>query len=187
MEKVEHGITHEIRKHIGDMSYNAIANYIVPGLYSGLIGQDPETPQKIRVFSNTRTQDMPITPHSHRFDLACMVMYGSVENTIFNRFHNSSYGDSFMASELKYGGEPGKYERKENAIMYFTRFSRTYVAGQWYFMTHEDIHSIKFSKDAMVLVFEGDPKTDTTTILEPYVDGKVIPTFKVEDWMFEHV
>ena len=33
--------------------------------------------------------------------------------------------------------------------------------------------------------FEGEERTDTSVILEPSTNGEVIPTFKVEDWMFK--
>jgi hypothetical protein len=189
MEKIDPRISHEIRDHLDRMTYDPIGNYIVPGLWSSLVAEGHHSSQKVRLFTNSRTQDQHITPHSHRFDLACMVLHGSVENTIYEPYPEewggTKYGDRFMASKLTYSGVPGKYKQEQIEAELYGHRTNTYVAGQWYYMTHEQIHSIKFSKDAMVLVFEGDSKTDTTTILEPFVNGKVIPTFKVEDWMFK--
>ena len=185
MDKIEPNITHEVRQHLLNMGYGSITNYIIPGLSSHLIAEDPHSSQKIRMFANHRTQDMPITPHSHRFDLACMVLHGSVENTIYDEWTYPELTDEFMVSRLEYQGNPGQYKKEQVAAKRFIRNTRQYTAGQWYFMTHDQIHSIKFSKDAMVLVFEGDSKTDQTLILEPYVFGQAIPSFKVEDWMFQ--
>ena len=183
--EIEPNITHEVRQHLLGMGYDSITNYIVPGLSSHLIGEDARSSQKIRMFCNHRTQDMPITPHSHRFDLACMVLHGSVENTIYAEPQHLGQADEFFVSSLVYDGNPGQYYKLEDGQRSFSRSTRTYTAGQWYFMTHDQIHSITFSKDAMVLIFEGEAKTDRSMILEPYVFGEHIKTFKVEDWMFK--
>lgn len=189
MEKIDPNIDSDVIHHLLDMGYGSMANYIVPGLTSTIIGQDPlpSASAKIRIFRNTRTQDMPITPHSHRFDLACMVLQGSVDNTTYQQYAAGmeKYADEFMVSKLVYGGEAGKYEREEIETRHYGRITKTYQSGQWYFMTHTDIHSIKFSKDAVVLVFEADSVTDESLILEPHVDGRTMRTFRVEDWMFK--
>jgi hypothetical protein len=190
MEKIDPRIDERVRDHLLDMGYDSLHNYIVPGLVSTLIGEDPHASAKIRLFRNTRTQDEFITPHSHRFDLACMVLQGVVENTIFSGVpyagHTSdSYSDEYQVSRLIYEGNPGKYDKADTVVQRFSRCASTYRTGQWYFLKFDEIHSIKFSKDAMVLVFEGDSKTDTTVILEPRVNGETIRTFKVEDWMFK--
>lgn len=190
MEKIDPKLTDRIRDHLLDMGYDSLHNYIVPGLVSTLIGEDPHASAKIRMFRNTRVQDEFITPHSHRFDLACMVMQGSVENTIFEavpypNHHSETYSDEYQASRLLYEGNPGKYDKADTVVQRYSRFDNTYKPGQWYFLKFDQIHSIKFSKDAIVLVFEGDSKTDTTTVLEPRVNGSTIRTFKVEDWMFK--
>lgn len=190
MEKIDPKITDTVRNHLLDMGYDSLHNYIVPGLVSTLIGEDPHASAKIRIFRNTRIQDEFITPHSHRFDLACMVLQGRVENTIFSgvpypNHHSHIYSDEYQVSRLLYEGDPGKYDKADTVVERFGRFTNTYTSGQWYFLKYHEIHSIKFSKDAIVLVFEGDSKTDTTMILEPIVNGKTIRTFKVEDWMFQ--
>lgn len=189
MERIEPNISPEICRHLFGATYSHLHNYIVPGLSSSLIaeaGDGIDSTHKVRLFTNSRTQEMPITPHSHRFDLACVVLHGSVENTIYDKQGvKLNCSDEFMASSLVYGGNPGEYTRKVGESGHYTRYTNRYEVGQWYFMSHDRIHSITFSKDAMVLVFEGDTKTDTTTILEPFVDGKRVETFKVEDWMFQ--
>lgn len=190
MEKIDPRIDDRIRDHLLDMGYDSLHNYIVPGLVSTLIGEDPHASAKIRLFRNTRVQDEFITPHSHRFDLACMVLQGSVENTIFTAVpyagHTSEmYSDEYQVSKLVYDGYPGKYKKEDDHFARFARNPKTYRPGQWYFLKDYDIHSIKFSKDAIVLIFEGDSKTDETVILEPRVNGETIRTFKVEDWMFK--
>jgi hypothetical protein len=190
MEKIDPRITDQICNHLLDMGYDSLHNYIVPGLVSTLIGEDRHASAKIRIFRNTRTQDEFITPHSHRFDLACMVLQGSVENTIFMpvpypNVTSDIYSDEYQVSRLIYEGSPGKYDKADAVVQRFGRFVNTYKAGQWYFLKFDEIHSIKFSKDAIVLIFEGDSKTDTTTVLEPHVNSKTIRTFKVEDWMFQ--
>lgn len=189
MEKIDPRITDRICDHLLDMGYDSLHNYIVPGLVSTLIGEDPHASSKIRLFRNTRTQDEFITPHSHRFDLACMVLQGSVENTIFDAVPYSGpqtprYADEFQVSRLKYEGNPGHYDKADTTVQAFSRYVNSYQPGQWYFLKCDDIHSIRFSKDAIVLIFEGDSKTDTTIVLEPRVNGSTIRTFKVEDWMF---
>ena len=187
MENIDPKIDDRVRNHLLAMGHSTISNYIVPGLVSTLIGEDLTGSSKIRLFSNTRTQDMPITPHSHRFDLACMVLKGSVENTIYHQWGDTSqsFTDDFAVSRLKYGGSPGDYTLAPESVHSFSRRVSTYVAGQWYFMNHEAIHSIKFSKGALVLIFEGPNKTNESVILEPHVSGKTIRTFEVEDWMFQ--
>lgn len=54
-------------------------------------------------------------------------------------------------------------------------------------MKAEEIHSITFSRGASVLFFEGPRKTDTSTVLEPVVDGETIPLFRTEPWMYGKV
>lgn len=187
MENIDPKIDFRIRNHLLRMGYNTISNYIVPGLVSTLIGEGSTSSAKIRLFSNTRTQDMPITPHSHRFDLACMVLRGRVENTLYRQWATASESvtDDFAVSKLKYGGSPGVYTQATDEVRTFARTVTAYEQGQWYFMSCKEIHSIKFGKDAMVLIFEGPNKVDESVILEPHVDGKTIHTFKVEDWMFQ--
>jgi hypothetical protein len=54
-------------------------------------------------------------------------------------------------------------------------------------MTADQVHSIFFSRGAIVLFFEGSKESDTSIILEPFVNNEIVPTFKVEPWMFKKV
>ena len=58
-------------------------------------------------------------------------------------------------------------------------------AGSWYGMKHDEIHSIGFSNDAVVLFFEGPPVAEGTVILEPYVNGQHLQTMATKPWMFQ--
>jgi hypothetical protein len=52
-------------------------------------------------------------------------------------------------------------------------------------MKDNGIHSISFSRDAVVLFIESASTKNKSSILEPVVNGKVIPTFEVKEWMFK--
>jgi hypothetical protein len=143
----------------------------------------------VRMFENTRTQQGSITPHSHRFSLACCVLRGEVYNSLYSEVVNPpAIGigfDEYEASTLKYLGTPGFYDRAPSHTGKWRKYTEKYGVGQWYFMRHDAIHSIDFSPDARVLVIEGPDVSDTTRILEPVVKGEAVRTFKVEDWMFK--
>ena len=172
--------------HIRTMAHNELRNYAIPGLSSSLIGHG-HNKGTVRLFECSRNHHEPITPHSHRFDFQCLVLKGSVHNILWMPALEHEEGDYFAASELIYGAEPGKYSSADNTINVsrYTATDQMFHAGDWYGMRADEIHSIFFSRDAVVLFFEGPNITDTTTILEPWVNGQRIPTFKVEDWMFD--
>lgn len=163
---------------------NELKNYIIPGLSSFLVGGDSFG--KVRLFSASRSAKDFITPHSHRFDFTGFVLKGCVHNTIYER---GEYGDQWCVSSIgQVCGRDGinKYShvREEEPTSFIHRteyFSKESV----YHMKFNEIHSIVFEKDTVVLVFEGTTVTDVSYMIEPWVDGKVIPTFKTEPWMFE--
>lgn len=172
--------------HFNTMAGQQIRNYISPGLISVLIDKG-----RVRFFENTRPQEQFITPHSHRFNFAAQVLRGSVTNHIYvpggvsavQSINGKPLG--YSPSNLVYEGEAGKYSKRELGYKQsFIRRSTTYNEGQWYYMDHKAIHSIEFSEDAVVMLFEGPNISDTTTILEPFVDGQVCRTFEVQPWMF---
>lgn len=166
---------------IRSMRRSGLQNYIVPGLLSSLVG-GAET-GAVRLFEASREQHTDITPHSHRFDFACLVLRGSVVNRLWCQ---GDEGELYVASTLIYGGEPGSYRQKpETESTYWGHRDYRYAVGEWYSMKAEEIHSIKFSADAMVLFFEGPQQANTTRILEPSVDGHRVQTFMVAPWMFE--
>lgn len=170
------------------MANRAMTNYIVPGLESHLIGLGSANEGRVRIFANTRIQHGHITPHSHRFDFVAQVLQGSVTNTIYELTTQDEAKTAYewVMSELEYNGEPGNYDiRQPGAVRFFSTQQRRYGAGDWYGMTHEQIHSIHFSQDAVVLFIEGPTLTNTSMILEPWVNDRKVPTFRVEDWMFQ--
>jgi hypothetical protein len=176
------------------MRNNSLSNYIVPGLVSSLIGDGGTPYGKVRMFHASREATDFITPHSHRFELAILVLTGEVDNTLF---HPATYypeardDDKWMPSTItqvcgadgileyrhEYPGPAGAYARR----------SRSYGPGDVIHMKAEDIHSIVYHKGASAILFEGPEQTKTSTMLEPFVNGKLVPTFKTQDWMFEKI
>lgn len=167
---------------IRSMRNGTIQNYATPGLNSSLIGG--EGSGKVRLFESSRDQQQEITPHSHRFDFQCLVLCGTVINRLWVEGRTEE-GDFFQETLLNYGGTPGHYERKAIGPGWYERFDTQYSRGQVYSMRAEQIHSILFSRGAAVLFFEGPPRLDSSVILEPIVNDIIIPTFKVEEWMFQ--
>lgn len=163
------------------MANSGLGNYAgIPGLSSFFVG-GPEH-GKVRLFDCSRAHEESIVPHSHRFDVLCLVLCGSVENHLW---HLSPNGDLFTATDLHYTGTPGRLERGINqTTARYRRQSTRYVHGDFYNMKASEIHSITFSRDALVLFFEGPEKTSETLILEPFVDGQTVPTFQVQPWMY---
>lgn len=164
-----------------DMAHSPIQNYVVPGLTSWLIGS-PGVKGTVRMFECSRNQQEAITPHSHRFDFQCLVLEGRVRNRVW---YENSNGDEYGRTQLRYGGGVGKYSYGTREVGYYLYDEDVYLSGETYAMRAEEIHSIYFEKGTRVLFFEGPTVADTSIILEPFVDGEVIPTFKVESWMFQ--
>lgn len=169
---------------ICSMLRNPLRNYVVPGLTSSLLGGDGHG--TVRLFEASREQYSDIVPHSHRFDFTCLVLEGYVVNRVWLPT-SSTQADLYEAATLLYGGEPGKYRMKPHALgrSRWHYQDIRYNAGNWYTMDADEIHSITFSRNAVVLFFEGPTRVDSTTIIQPVVDGEVVKTFKVEDWMFQ--
>lgn len=168
-------------KIISEMKNSKIKNYIVPGLSSSLIGGGDFG--KVRLFEASRTQFEFITPHSHRFDFACFVLRGTVENTSWIRCDTDD-GEYYQLSLLNFNKPFGHYTLEEGGKFYYYTNRQTIYSDNWYFMNHKDFHSVKFSRDAVVLFFEGPEKLDHSFILEPVVNGKKVSTFHIRDWMF---
>lgn len=173
-------------KMIDRMKHSPLHNYGgIPGVTSWLIG-DPSEKGCVRLFECSRNHQENVHPHSHRFDFEAQVLAGFVINTIWAApdYDDRHSADEFHVSTMKYGGTPGTYERTSSTTKSFIAQRRTYGTGQTYSMQSQDVHSIQFSKGARVLIFEGPPKTKTSVILEPFVNGLVVPTFRVEPWAF---
>ncbi len=169
---------------IDKMKHSPVRNYAIPGLTSWLIGA-PSKHGCVRLFECSREHHEPITPHSHRFDFECLVLAGSVRNIIWTEVATPRCGDLFMESRLVYRGGIGHYETERGTSQLYLGSPYLYKAGDRYSMKADEIHSIYFSRGAKVLFFEGPTIADSSLILEPYVDGEVVPTFKVEPWMFK--
>lgn len=149
---------------LNSIKHSPIRNYIVPGLTSWLI---TELSDKgcIRLFESQRTHLERIIPHSHRFDFTCVVIRGEVINTIYER---PSAGHEDEQKDQKYAeiilenkGMPGSYGAlapQNWPIHCYRPYSASYKSGETYSMTAEQIHSIQFCKDTMVLFFEGPKK-----------------------------
>jgi hypothetical protein len=167
------------------MAHSPLENYVIPGLTSKLIGA-PSPYGTVRLFECSRDHQESITPHSHRFDLQCWVLKGKVRNRIWTEvgYANES-GDMYCATTMRYDGSVGKYQREDGISGRWVYGDYLYAAGDWYAMKADEVHSIYFSKGAKVLFFEGPMLEETSIILEPVVNGEVIPTMKVEPWMFK--
>ena len=174
--------TNSILELLQAMKHQTVRNYVLPGLSSSLIGTGQHG--KIRLFESERYTFEHITPHSHRFDFQCLVLRGTVLNLVFSEAED---GDLYACGHLKVTTGMGGYKFSRDIERKFYKIDgKSYVAGESYGMRYNEIHSIKFSK-AAVLFFEGPELTDQTVVLEPVSDGLVIPTFKTEDWMFKKV
>lgn len=177
------------------MRHSSVRNYGIPGLTSYLIGGNCHG--LVRMFEADMTTLDRITPHSHRYDFTALVVTGKVENVRFKRAQSikeyrhakaNPYWVSFL--EVVYGEDhkpiPGQYDQIEGygPVSFFEEVEIC-RPGDWYSMKHDELHCIHFQKGTKVLMFESPPIVNRTTILEPFSNGKRVPTFKVEPWMFE--
>lgn len=173
---------------IDAMKHSPIKNYAIPGLTSWLIGE-PGDKGCVRLFECSRNHVEPVTPHSHRFNFSCLVLEGRVINRIWSKSElekeTDLYHDLYQVKMLKYHGDPGKYETEIIGQCYWGFNDFTFQAGESYEMSYTSIHSIYFARNTKVLFFEGETQRDSSLILEPVVDGVAIPTFTVENWMFQ--
>lgn len=163
--------------------HSPVHNYVIPGLTSWLIGA-PSPNGVVRLFECSRDHQENITPHSHRFDFQCLVLAGEVRNRVWKE-HPGVAGDLYQRTRLTYDGSIGRYTSEPLNVRRFVYADDVYLPGQWYSMQAHEIHSIYFARNTVVLFFEGPPKSDSTDMLEPWVDGEVVPTFEVKPWMFK--
>lgn len=169
----------KIRNMVELMKTDTVKNYVIAGLNSSLLSNCT-----LRYFECDRRHQDTVTPHSHRFDFFCIVLEGWVVNRLWTECQEPD-GDLFQVSAMKYEGEFGKYTRKELRQDYFTYSDFKYVAGEFYSMDAEQIHSIFFSKNAKILFFESKHQIKSSNIIEPVVDGEVIKTCNKLDYMFK--
>lgn len=172
---------------IDAMAYNRLANYIVPGVDSWLLGEAPTGGAKVRVFTATRQAEDWVTPHSHRFGFTALVLNGHVTNMLFER--NDRDGELWCTSSIdQVCGPDGIRQYKhvrDTAPTSYVRRDTVYGPGEVYSMRSNEIHSIRFARDTMVLMLEGPQETERSIMLEPWVNGQCVPTFRTEDWMFQ--
>lgn len=166
---------------LDEMKSDTIQNYIIAGLESSLLENG-----KVRYFENSRDHQDSIAPHSHRYDFTCLVIAGYVKNLVWSKTCMKARGDLFESSvmELDTEGLPGRYIKSPKGRDWWIYSTTKYHAGQCYSMEADEVHSIQFSRGAKVLFFEGPQVSSTSLILEPVVDGNVIETGEVRDWMF---
>lgn len=168
------------------MLNSRLDNYIIPGLASELVGGGAFG--KVRLFSTDREARDFITPHSHRFDFTCLVLAGTVYNTIYTEDQMRT-GDEWLGSTIdQVCGQNGLLEYKhvrDGTPNNWDQQTSTYVASDTYSMKHHEVHSIRFERGSRVLFFEGPQVTTTSRMIEPWVNGRVVPTFKTEAWMFQ--
>lgn len=178
------------------MKHSPVQNYICPGLKSSLIGNRAEDGSCVRMFEAERdTREHWITPHDHAYDFTCIVLRGTVENTIYvppgqiyvNEDGTKDGKGLYVVGHLERHLEIGDYRvhREPTMPQEFGTYTATYRRGQTYSMNHDEIHSIRFYAGTSVLFLEGRHIRSTTVFLEPWVDGfGRVETFKCEPWMF---
>jgi hypothetical protein len=176
----------DIKASVYTMARSRVANYATPGLNSWLVGGEGRG--KVRLFKSDRDTREVITPHSHRFNFTCLVLEGEVTNIIFEHVYGERPGaNAYAMGKLKavegglghYVYEPGEVER------WFIEKATTYKAGDTYKMSYPEIHTIRFGRGACVLFFEEPELTQVSTVLEPWSNGKRVPTFMTHPWMFD--
>ncbi|MDE2106756.1 MAG: hypothetical protein KGL39_56600 [Patescibacteria group bacterium] len=178
--------TEQLRRAVSRMMNGRLKNYVMPGLSSWLVGG--EGAGKVRLFTAQRdTNDWVIAPHSHRFDFTCLVLRGEVHNITYSSPPRHDLGNPFAVGRLEVPeGGLGKYEYKPGTSpVHYGTHTAKYEEGTTYSMEAEEIHTIRFSRDSMVLFFEGPNRVNFSYVLEPWADSRRVPTFSVEPWMFD--
>lgn len=171
---------------LSGMLNNRLDNYIVAGLSSQLVGGGDYG--KVRLFHADRDTRDAITPHSHRFDFACLVLRGVSINTLYQETKERCdvpWCKSTVDQVCGLDGLRQYTHTRDNEPTYWRTATTRYVAGDVYYMRSQEIHSIQFARDSAVIFFEGPQVTPTGVMIEPWINGKCVPTFKTEPWMFE--
>jgi hypothetical protein len=162
------------------MLHSPVRNYALKGLTSYLLGEPSKDHGLVRIFQMQEKQQVQITPHSHKYDLHCLVLRGEVVNTIWTRSQKG-----FDCKVTPMAGTLGEYETVASYPEKWDFRQFHYSFGMSYFMEAEEVHSITFSKGAVVLLFEGPARAQSTLLVEPEVsfNPPFVP-FSVEPWMF---
>lgn len=172
------------------MVEKTVSNYVLAGLTSTMpSGLAVADNIKTRMFRMDRHQTNLIAPHSHRYCLFSKVIEGTVTNTLWKKTCQiDPEADAFWMSTLSpIDGGLGEYKKEiSSRIKYYKPLSSHYGPGDSYYMHYNDIHSISFSKGAVVQILEYPEDSESSYVLEPAIDGKLIPLARTEDWMFSH-
>ena len=169
---------------MNSVRYNPIDNYILPGLTSyvlgrlGVDGPDHEAPM-VRAFVSSRNTPEFVAPHSHVRDLFCHVIAGSVINTNYHE-ERTARGESWD-TYVQTGDFVSGYKHGFAGKRTFVSVSTVYEAGASYYLLADVIHSIRFSRGAVVLIMEGKKKRQSVTVLQP----PGVQNFEAADWMFK--
>lgn len=156
-----------------------IDNYIVPGLSSLLLDK-----VKPRMFVASREQERHIVPHTHRYDLFSIVLQGWVVNSIYTEEMGNMDADLYTRLAVKTENFEYTTTRLDKSV--YLKTVTTYNVGEGYYMPHDTFHSIKFSRDAVVLILEGREITKTSHILLPTGDNdQLLGELDVKEWMFK--
>jgi hypothetical protein len=169
------------------MAHSPIRNYVIPGLTSWRIGGQSEDHGSIRMFVCDREHQEAVTPHSHRYEFQSIVLRESVLNRVWTQCEaeNGEEGDPFQKSVIAYDGEPGKYIENPRGVANWAYRDYSIGPGQSFSMREDEIHSIFFKKNSVVLMFQGPELREFSEILQPCVDGVTIPSLEVKDWMYK--
>jgi hypothetical protein len=169
-----------VLKMLEAMKHSPLHNYAgVPGLTSWMIGTGAKG--NVRLMECSREHHEAIIPHSHRFSFVCQVLAGTVMNVLWEP---NDEGDEYAVTEMLYDGAPGSYTRASVERGLYRARKDVYTEGDTYSMEADQVHSIFFSRGAKVLFLEGEQTTTCSVILEPVVNGVIVPTFDVKEWMF---
>lgn len=178
--------TASLKDIVDSMVHSPVRQYVLPGLTSLIVGGDGHG--MVRLLDSDRDTREWVTPHSHRFDFSCLVLEGEVENILFQQFPGMANPNHYSAGTLSpVEGGLGKYKLERSGIpQLYAEVATWYHGGEFYSMKSNQIHSIRFASRTKVLFFESPNVSETSVILEPYSNGKVIETFQAKDWMFDH-
>ena len=160
-----------------------LKNYIIPGLFSTLLAT-PAVGGCVRLFEMTREQEYDITPHDHRYSFQCCVLSGTVDNRRY-RTQATEYREMAGYVSLPYNPVTHALDEERPTWMHGQFTDEQFSEGDWYSMSKDEYHSIRFSKGAKVLFIEGPNEKEESACLLPYVNGRICNTFIWRDWMME--
>lgn len=172
--------------HVDDllrMGHSPIHNYTAPGLTSWLVGL-PHEAGSIRLLTSEIEQQNFQIPHSRRYDAQYIVLRGAIEVQHWKQMTSSIGGDLHETAVLHYCGMPGKYTTESHGQSRWTRTTQAYVS-QVLYLRAEDVCSLRLMRQTALMLLQGPTLRSTSIILEPVVNGKRVPLFKVEPWMFQ--